>query len=118
MGPDSAAFIHHVAEAMKLAFADREAYYGDPDFVKVPLAALLSEDYAAGRRRLISDQASHELRPGLIPGFEEQVARAMAGVRQHGQTAAGGATVGEPTIASMVAAGRRGDTVHIDVIDR
>ena len=118
MGPDSAAFVHHVAEAMKLAFADREAYYGDPDFVKVPLATLLSDDYAAGRRGLIAQTASHELRPGIVPGFEEQVRRAMAGVRMQGQTASGGATVGEPTIASMVAAGRRGDTVHIDVIDR
>jgi gamma-glutamyltranspeptidase/glutathione hydrolase len=118
MGPDSAAFVHHVAEAMKLAFADREAYYGDPDFVKVPLATLLSEDYARGRRNLITDTASYELRPGVIPGFEEQVARAMAGVRYAGQSGAAGATVGEPTMASMVAAGRRGDTVHIDVIDK
>ena len=118
MGPDSAAFVHHVTEAMKLAFADREAYYGDPDFVKVPLATLLSEDYARGRRNLISDTASQELRPGLIPGFEAQVARAMASVRYAGQAGKSDATVGEPTTASMVAAGRRGDTVHIDVIDK
>lgn len=118
MGPDSAAFIHHVAEAMKLAFADREAYYGDPDFVKVPLATLLSEDYARGRRNLITDTASQELRPGMIPGFEEQVQRAMASVRYVGQAGKSDATVGEPTTASMVAAGRRGDTVHIDVIDK
>ena len=118
MGPDSAAFVHHVAEAMKLAFADREAYYGDPDFVKVPLATLLSDDYARGRRNLIADSASHELRPGMIPGFEDQVARAMASVRYVGQSGKSDATVGEPTTASMVAAGRRGDTVHIDVIDK
>jgi gamma-glutamyltranspeptidase/glutathione hydrolase len=118
MGPDSAAFVHHVTEAMKLAFADREAYYGDPDFVKVPLATLLSEDYARGRRNLITDTASQELRPGMVAGFEEQVARAMASVRYVGQAGKGDATVGEPTTASMVAAGRRGDTVHIDVIDK
>ncbi|MFN3672160.1 MAG: gamma-glutamyltransferase family protein [Bosea sp. (in: a-proteobacteria)] len=118
MGPASPAFVHHVMEAMKLAFADREAYYGDPDFVKVPLATLLSEDYARGRRNLIGEQASHELRPGLIPGYEEQVRRMLAGVRIAGQSGKGGATVGEPTMASMVAAGRRGDTVHIDVIDK
>jgi gamma-glutamyltranspeptidase/glutathione hydrolase len=118
MGPDSAAFVHHVTEAMKLAFADREAYYGDPDFVKVPLATLLSEDYARGRRNLIADTASQELRPGMVAGFEEQVARAMASVRYVGQAGKGDATVGEPTTASMVAAGRRGDTVHIDVIDK
>jgi gamma-glutamyltranspeptidase/glutathione hydrolase len=118
MGPASPAFVHHLTEAMKLAFADREAYYGDPDFVKVPLATLLSEDYARGRRNLISDQASHELRPGMIAGFEDQVGKMLAGVRIAGTRAAGGASVGEPTMASMVAAGRRGDTVHIDVIDK
>lgn len=118
MGPASPEFVHHVTEAMKLAFADREAYYGDPEFVKVPLATLLSEDYAAGRRELIGDKASHELRPGLIPGFEEQVNRMLASVRIAGQSGAGGATVGEPTLASMVASSRRGDTVHIDVIDK
>lgn len=118
MGPASPAFVHHVMEAMKLAFADREAYYGDPDFVKVPLSTLLSDDYARGRRNLIGEEASHELRPGMIPGFEDQVQRMLAGVRIAGQSGKGGATVGEPTMASMVAAGRRGDTVHIDVIDK
>lgn len=118
MGPASPEFIHHVTEAMKLAFADREAYYGDPDFVKVPLTTLLSEDYARGRRELIGDRASHELRPGMIPGFEEQVGKMLANIRIAGQNGAGGATVGEPTLASMVASSRRGDTVHIDVIDK
>ncbi|MGO4816192.1 gamma-glutamyltransferase, partial [Cupriavidus sp. 2MCAB6] len=103
---------------MKLAFADREAYYGDPDFVKVPMATLLSEDYARGRRNLITDKASHELRPGMIPGFEEQVGKMLANIRIAGQSGVGGATVGEPTLASMVASSKRGDTVHIDVIDK
>jgi gamma-glutamyltranspeptidase/glutathione hydrolase len=119
MGPDSPEFIHHVAEAMKLAFADREAYYGDPDFVKVPLATLLSDDYARGRRELIGNEASLEIRPGVVPGFEAQVAQALANIRIAGQHGAkSGATVGEPTLASMVSSSRRGDTVHIDVIDR
>lgn len=118
MGPASPEFIHHVTEAMKLAFADREAYYGDPDFVKVPMATLLSEDYARGRRNLISNKASHELRPGMIPGFEEQVGKMLANIRIAGQSGAGGATVGEPTLASMAASSKRGDTVHIDVIDK
>jgi gamma-glutamyltranspeptidase/glutathione hydrolase len=119
MGPASPEFIHHVAEAMKLAFADREAYYGDPDFVKVPLATLLSEDYARGRRALIGNEASLEIRPGAVSGFEAQVAQALANIRIAGQhDVKGGATVGEPTLASMVASSQRGDTVHIDVIDR
>lgn len=53
MGHNAAAYIHHVAEALKLTFADREAYYGDPDFVAVPAEVLLSEAYAAQRRMLI-----------------------------------------------------------------
>jgi len=118
MGPASPEFVHHVVEAMKLAFADREAYYGDPDFVKVPLATLLSEDYAAGRRGLIGERASLELRPGVVSGYEAQVAHAMRALGAIAQPTQGGASVGEPTMASMVAAGRKGDTVHIDVIDK
>jgi gamma-glutamyltranspeptidase/glutathione hydrolase len=65
LGHNSAAYIHLVTEAAKLAFADREAYYGDPDFIQVPMAQLLSERYAAVRRRLIDpERASLELRPG------------------------------------------------------
>jgi gamma-glutamyltranspeptidase/glutathione hydrolase len=65
MGHNTAAYIHLVTEAAKLAFADREAYYGDPDFVHVPLQELLSDAYTAARRSLIDpDRASLELRPG------------------------------------------------------
>ena len=65
MGHNTAAYIHCVAEAAKLAFADREAYYGDPDFVHVPLEELLSEAYTTARRTLIDPtRASRELRPG------------------------------------------------------
>ncbi|HEY9232555.1 MAG TPA: gamma-glutamyltransferase, partial [Blastocatellia bacterium] len=65
MKPNSADYIHTLAEAMKLAFADRDRYYGDPDFVKLPAKELLSKDYAAARRRLIDPQrASLEQRPG------------------------------------------------------
>ena len=57
MQPNSAAFVHHVTESAKLAFADREKFYGDPDFVEVPTETLLSQDYNEARRALISDVA-------------------------------------------------------------
>jgi gamma-glutamyltranspeptidase / glutathione hydrolase len=64
-GHNSADYVHVVAEAAKLAFADRDQYYGDPAFVDVPLPGLLSERYASARRALIDpDRASHEQRPG------------------------------------------------------
>ncbi len=65
LGHNTAAYIHLITEAAKLAFADREAYYGDPDFVQVPMAGLLSDAYTAVRRTLIDPhRASLELRPG------------------------------------------------------
>ena len=65
MGLNSADYIHTVTEAAKLAFADREQYYGDPNFTDVPLAGLLSKDYASSRRELIdAGQVSFEQRPG------------------------------------------------------
>jgi gamma-glutamyltranspeptidase/glutathione hydrolase len=65
LGQGSADTIHVVVEAAKLAFADREQYYGDPRFVDVPLAELLSERYAAARRTLVDPRrASLEQRPG------------------------------------------------------
>jgi gamma-glutamyltranspeptidase/glutathione hydrolase len=68
LGHNSAAYVHTVIEASKLAFADREYYYGDPDFVDVPMRLLLSADYAAERRKLIDPQkASLEMRPGRGP---------------------------------------------------
>jgi gamma-glutamyltranspeptidase/glutathione hydrolase len=66
MGRGSVDLLHHCVEAAKLAFADREACYGDPDFASVPLDRLLSPAYAEERRRAIDpDQASRALRPGL-----------------------------------------------------
>jgi len=114
--PVSADFVHLVVEAMKLGFADREAYYGDPDFADVPMDRLLSREHGAARRALISDTASRELRPSVLPGFEAQVERTLKLLASIGPTR-GGAGVGEPTMASM-RTDRRGDTVHLDVIDR
>lgn len=83
MGFLSPDYIHVVAEAMKLGFADRDEYYGDPEFVQVPLQALLSDQYTQIRRPLIDrKKASLELRPGdpyrmkaVKPPFRTETAR-------------------------------------------
>ena len=62
--------LHTVIECAKLAFADREAWYGDPAFVDVPLAELLSPAYTRERRALVGDEASCVLRPGSPDGRE------------------------------------------------
>ena len=105
-GPD---FIHLIVEASKLAYADREVFYGDPDFVKVPMPTLLSDAYNSERRKLIRESASRELRPGSIEGFGAVVKLRRAPA----EMAAG---VGEPTVGRMGAS--RGDTVHFDIIDK
>ena len=71
MGHNSAAYVHTLTEALKLSFADRHRYYGDPKFVKVPLDILLSQEYATERRKLIrTDTASPGMpQAGDIAGF-------------------------------------------------
>lgn len=117
---DPVDYVHAVVECSKLAFADREAYYGDPDFVDVPMKALLSEEYARSRVALVGDMASLELRPGRPDGREpvlpsvrtDLVADAGRGVIDSPMPDG----VGEPTLQSD---GRvRGDTCHLDVADR
>jgi gamma-glutamyltranspeptidase/glutathione hydrolase len=99
MGLATADYVHTITECAKLAFADREAWYGDPHFVDVPVDMLLSREYAEERRKLVGDESSTELRPG---GDDPRLPTPVAGA----PVAPG---VGEPT---------RGDTVHIDVVDR
>ena len=111
-GPE---FIHAVIEAMKLAYADREAYYGDPDFFETPLDRLLSDDYAAGRAALIADTASMEQRPGALPGLAPLAQAAVDRAARRVEVEIG-ADAGEPTMAHLAQEG--GDTVHLDVIDR
>src|SRR5215468_319102 len=72
-GRESTEFVHTVVECAKLAFADREAWYGDPDFADVPLEALLSPGYNDGRRALVDATASGELRPGAVGGREPRL---------------------------------------------
>jgi len=132
-GPD---FIHWQVECAKLAFADRDTFYGDPKFVTVPVDVLLSDAYNDQRARLVTNEASHEIRPGMIAGFGKTMDLRLA----DGQRAAVGATgAGEPTVGDIpwthdedklpdvVAAKARqrekmgavpGDTVHFDIVDR
>jgi gamma-glutamyltranspeptidase/glutathione hydrolase len=138
MGPGSSAFIHTVTESAKLAFADREAWYGDPRQSDVPLRELLSPQYAAQRRALVGEQASAELVPGSpaglaarLPGYAlASFAGGSAGSAGTGAAAAGagrvhaGAGAGEPTAAPAAPRGISapelgpGDTCHLDVADR
>jgi gamma-glutamyltranspeptidase / glutathione hydrolase len=94
LGHNTAEYLHVYLEASKLAFADRERYYGDPEFTDVPLGLLLSEDYAAERRELIDPRrASMELRPGSV---------AMTTLPRAEQR--------WPVVT--------GDTTHVDAVDR
>ena len=71
MGNASADYVHAVTESLKLAMADRDAYYGDPEFVDVPLSELLSDAYTEVRRPLIDMQkASLEARPGDVDNMQ------------------------------------------------
>lgn len=124
--PDSEAFVHLVAEAAKLALADRDAWYGDtPD---VPLATLLSAEYGKARSALIAATASADYRPGQPDGRAAMLPprRAVGTIPQPGL---GG---GEPTVQrdaqlpndragepALTAAGaQRGDTVQVSVVDQ
>ena len=82
MGHNSVAYIHHVTEALKLAFADRHRYVGDPRFVDVPVDVLLSREYAAARRRMLrSGEAWQEMPPaGDVKGFGGAAALPKAAV--------------------------------------
>jgi gamma-glutamyltranspeptidase / glutathione hydrolase len=80
LGHNSANYVHELTEAMKLAFADREAYYGDPAKIEVPLATLISSEYAAERRKLIrADRAWPEMPPPGDLGREGARFRASLG---------------------------------------
>lgn len=103
--PDGA---HTILEATKLAFADRDAHYGDGADAQV-IETLLSKEYAATRRPLIGDTASTEIRPGLG-------ATTFPPLRETYDPAAAASGVGEPTVSRD--GETRGDTCHIDVADR
>ncbi len=115
LGRDGGAFVHLVIEILKRAFADREAYYGDPAHTSIPLEVLLSETYGCERRARISEYASTVQDPGRIPGHEH-LADAFLARSAKAPSAATGVGIGEPTMAHL--AGNRRDTVHLDVVDQ
>ena len=81
LDPAGPEFIHAQVECAKLAFADRESFYGDPEFTEVPIKTLLSDKYNDARRKLVTDKASLELRPGSIEGFRRRRGNAPRGRR-------------------------------------
>ncbi|OAE01100.1 gamma-glutamyltransferase [Arthrobacter sp. OY3WO11] len=116
LDPSTALGAHTILEAQKLAIADREAYYGD---AAVPLDYLLSAEYAAERRQLIGEKASHAFRPGEVPGHKPflpplRTEYLPPSLSARGEGAFAG--VGEPTVAPT--GETRGDTCHIDVVDQ
>ena len=107
MGAGSADAMHTIAEAIKLAYADRDVYYGDPDFVKVPGEALLSKRYAELRRPLIDPvRASREKRPGDPWKFQE------------GSEGESRLRLDIPATDNRLPATESGDTTAIQVVDR
>lgn len=102
--------VHTVVEVAKLAFADREAWYGDTPHV--PLATLLSPAYAAERSRLVGSDAADGLRPGRPGGRDPVLSPVLQRVERPGAVAG----VGEPTVSTSGVT--KGDTCHVDVVDR
>jgi gamma-glutamyltranspeptidase/glutathione hydrolase len=128
MDPGGAEFVHVVVEASKLAYADREAWYGDPEFTDVPVAELLSAEYNDTRRKLIGDTASGDLVPGQPGGREPGLPRfakspfepgTFRGTGDPGLDPATGEPLGgSARVRGFGAQARRGDTCHLDVADR
>ena len=104
LGHNSPDYVHLVAEAMKLCFADRERYYGDPRFVPVPLSTLLSAPYAAERRRLIRPDSAW---PGMPPAGE---IAGWGGVAP--------SLARDPASLADAAPALPGDTSYVSVVDR
>jgi gamma-glutamyltranspeptidase/glutathione hydrolase len=112
--------IHLVLEGAKLALADRDAWYGDPAFSDVPIAALLSREYAAERAALITGEASHELRPGRPDGREPRLpVLAEVPKEQLGRWGSGEPDLAAPGIYVPADPFQAwyGDTSQVDVVD-
>lgn len=124
LDPTSPQFVHRIAEAAKLAMADRLAWYGDPRFADVPAAGLLDEAYLRARAGMIGEASSTTIRPGTVAGRAPQLPDLAVAERTLARADIRFG-VGEPTFAALPPvqewAEREifvGDTCHIDVIDR
>jgi gamma-glutamyltranspeptidase/glutathione hydrolase len=117
LGHNSAAYLHTVIESAKLSFADREAYYGDPNFDEVPMDALLSKAYAAHRREEIDEVASGEMKPGSVMGITPAWA-ATFDVAVNNREALDLMSMGETIRPYKIKHGHLGDTTHLDAIDK
>jgi gamma-glutamyltranspeptidase/glutathione hydrolase len=116
MEHNSAEYLHVLIECTKLAFADREAYYGDPNFDAVPMAWLLSKEYAGHRREEVDDLASDAMRPGAVNDVLPEWAMAFD-VAADNRTALEMAGSGGER-AYRIKHGHLGDTTHLDAVDR
>ena len=112
LGHNSPAYVHTVTEVLKLAFADREHYYGDPNFAAVPIAGLLSKAYAAERFTLVSEHACPELPPYGDPGAFGMRAR-VTPLREPATPEAARAAAGEDGTTHLAALDRDGNMVCI-----
>jgi gamma-glutamyltranspeptidase/glutathione hydrolase len=110
LDPSTAGGVHAAAEVLKLAFADRESWYGDGSHASV--AELLDPAYVVERLSLVGDLASSELRPGSPGGRAPR----LPGHVLHASTAPEAPGLGEPTVSWT--GETKGDTCHIDVVDR
>ena len=117
LGHNSPSYIHLLTEAFKLAFADREAYIGDPDFVQVPLAGLLSKEYAAVRREAIDPRKAWPEMPPPGDPWRHQQARRGRG-RGRGEAPGGGRGADRLSAAGGGETGERWDTSYVAVMDR
>jgi len=107
-GLNSAASLHEIAEAEKLAFADRAAYLGDPDFVKIPLAGLISKAYAEHLRASISPDRARpaaDIRPGEPQRYESGQTTHFSIVDSEGNAVANTYTLNLPYGSGLVAEG-------------
>jgi gamma-glutamyltranspeptidase/glutathione hydrolase len=104
--PDDLRSLHLIAEASRLAFADRNRYLADPAFVSVPVAGLLSPAYLAERRKLMSpDRSMGEVGPGVPPGYVERGTSHMSIVDRWGNAVAFTTTIEAPFGAGIMVKG-------------